>query len=109
MFGRLAVSMKRLAMFGALSLVAAGCGAEGDVAAEESVGSVESAATSAGTGGVPTPYTVNAPTAIVPTMRHGVEVRRVNAGASTTFRMQLGVPGLISSPGAFVFTSESCI
>ncbi len=49
------------------------------------------------------------PSAIVPTMRHGIEVRRVNAGASTTFRMQLGVPGLISSPGAFVFTSESCI
>lgn len=49
------------------------------------------------------------PNAIVPTMRHGIEVRRVNAGASTTFRMQLGVPGLISSPGAFVFTSESCI
>ncbi|MFP2896398.1 hypothetical protein [Corallococcus sp. 4LFB] len=48
------------------------------------------------------------PSAIVPTMRHGIEVRRVNAGASTTFRIQLGVPGLISSPGAFVFTSESC-
>ena len=49
------------------------------------------------------------PNAIVPTMRHGIEVRRVNAGASTTFRFQLGVPGLISSPGSFVFTSESCI
>ncbi|HEX5753096.1 MAG TPA: hypothetical protein VFZ09_43245 [Archangium sp.] len=48
------------------------------------------------------------PDAIVQTMRHGIELRTVAAGTSTTFRFQLGVPGLISSPGSFVFTSEGC-
>ena len=45
---------------------------------------------------------------IPPSIRDGIELRRVAGGQSTTFQFQFGVPGLISSPGAIVFTSEPC-
>jgi hypothetical protein len=44
----------------------------------------------------------------VPTMRKGIDVLRVEPGQTGTLRHQLPVPGLITSPAAFVFTSERC-
>jgi hypothetical protein len=50
----------------------------------------------------------NTPSAIPPSIRHGIQELNINAGGSGTFRFQFGVPGLIRAPGAFVFTSVNC-
>lgn len=48
------------------------------------------------------------PSAIPPSIRHGIQELTLNPGASGTFRFQFSVPGLISAPGAVVFTSVGC-
>jgi hypothetical protein len=48
------------------------------------------------------------PTAIPPTLRHGIQERSINPGASGTFQFQFGVPGLIRAPAAVVFTTVAC-